>query len=298
MKYEKVLFSPKTNFSEVFSADQLWGQMVWAISDLKGSDAASDFVASFKSDPPFLISSLMIDGCFPVPIVSDTKIRDDKELEIAKYNKKCRWISLDDFKEFQKNTEFLFNTKLNLEFNNSLKGVIEVHPSISRLTNIVEEKKLFNSQYVYSNKKFCIYIKYLADDEKWKALVKEVIGYWSQIGLGGDRNVGHGQFGFEIVEINSIEKEIFEFNKGNSEMTLSKCFGPDLVPISYKLDVYTGIVGNGLSDSSLFRKKPIIEFLPGSIFAEGKGCIAEMVSTDSRVCSYGYVFPISVSLKV
>jgi hypothetical protein len=35
MKYIKLNLKSKSGFSNLFTADQIWGQMVWAISDLE-----------------------------------------------------------------------------------------------------------------------------------------------------------------------------------------------------------------------------------------------------------------------
>lgn len=296
MKYKKIIMTPKTSFSQMFSSDQLWGQMVWAISDLKGCEAASEFVEQFKTSPPFLLSSLLPDGFLPMPIVpSNKKAETPEEKERYKKIRKCKWIPISDFYSIQKDIFKLYTLKI--ENKKDPDPVVEVHASIDRATNKVKEGALYNQHYIFSEDSFCVYVKFLSSDPSWENTLEKVVQYFGKVGLGGDRNVGHGQFAFEIKDVAGKEEDIFNYFEGNSFMTLSKCFGPDLIPVSYSLEVYAGISGKGLSEASLYRKKPIIQFLPGSIFKAGEGVIAEGVSTDARVCSYGLVLPIQLKYE-
>jgi hypothetical protein len=297
MKNLKILFTPLTSFSEMFTADQLWGQMVWAISDLHGDGAAEEFVMSFKDNPPFLISDFTIHGYLPVPVLSDTKQRKASDLAIAKQNKKNRWISIQDFAIVQKNSEQFFERPIEDSGFCILKSVSEVHPTISRETGTVIDGGLFNSSYLYSEKDLCVYVRFLNEDSSWEKTVLEIIDYWKVVGLGGDRNVGHGQFEIRVSSLSAEENDVLSFCTGNAVMSISTCFGENLVPVSYKLKVYTGIVGKGDNCQGIYRKNPIIEFFPGSVFAKGNGIIAQGVHPDERICSFGLVFPLTINVK-
>lgn len=283
---KKVVLKPLTSFSEMFSADQLWGQMIWAISDLYGNDVASKAVKEFIDNPPFLLSSLLIDGYLFKPFYVD--ILGDIDSEIVKHNKKCKWLSYDDFLSLQMNPMYLSEHKISKQ-PSPLIMTNEIHASISRDSLEVLDGGLFNASYIYSDTPLCFYIYSKDLSNEWDERINRIIKYWEKIGLGGDKNIGHGQFKISVEELSYVEKSIFEFRTSSFFVSLSECSGSDFSPINYSLDVYSGVLGR--NKSGAYRKNPIIRFKAGSLFLEGKGAIVEEVGSDSA-CSYGYAFPI------
>lgn len=285
---KRIVLNPKTPFTELFSADQIWGQFVWAISDLEGEEKASEVVESYKENPPILFSSLMLDGYLIKPFYANSRI--DTSTEKGKHNKKCNWLSYEDFYFFQKNADSLSNKELDISPNSFIEQNNEIRVS---LRNDIEEKnKLVNKFYLSSKKKLVLYVD--VKNTELMSLLEEVIKYWNIVGLGGDRNIGRGQFCIALEDLSSLESDIFSYKSDGSFVSLSETFGNGVLPLEYSIDVYSGIA----SRTSKFRKKPIIRFLKGSLFSKEseKGTIIKSLDEDTSVYSYGYAFPVEVTI--
>lgn len=285
---KRIVLNPKTPFTELFSADQIWGQFVWAISDLEGEEKASEVVESYKENPPILFSSLMLDGYLIKPFYANSRI--DTSTEKGKHNKKCNWLSYEDFYFFQKNADSLSNKELDISPNSFIEQNNEIRVS---LRNDIEEKnKLVNKFYLSSKKKLVLYVD--VKNTELMSLLEEVIKYWNIVGLGGDRNIGRGQFCIALKDLSSLESDIFSYKSDGSFVSLSETFGNGVLPLEYSIDVYSGIA----SRTSKFRKKPIIRFLKGSLFSKEseKGTIIKSLDEDTSVYSYGYAFPVEVTI--
>lgn len=290
---KKIRLTPKTGFSDVFSADQLFGQFIWAISDLHGEQVASDLLAKLIEKPGLLFSACMPEGFFP--FANYLNGFADGGSELGKHNKKCKWIRIEDFSVFQKEPFKFGTTLLDLVGNQVIISSSEAHVSIDRNTLSSKEKGLYNKQYLYSDLPLCFYLS--IDDDQigfWSSYIMDVCDYWSHVGLGGDKNTGHGQFEVELLDPNAIENEVFLFDKGDAFISLSCCFGLDLNPVNYLVDVYSGIMGRGKTGSTRYRKMPIVRFLEGSLFLSGVGEIKQGTGCSNDICSYGYAFPVRV----
>jgi len=303
MKIVKLVFSPRSPFSRLMTADQLWGQMVWAVSDLDGEESAGRLVSEFKSTPPFLVSAMMPNGfmyrpCLP-PVTPDCSVPHDvqrEERQKAKSNKSMKWLSVENFAELQKNPVCI--NSISFEASPELHDRRETHVGISRLDLSAIDGQLFNVSYKSSESELVCYIKLLRDEERYLKLVERTIALWEKVNLGGDRNVGRGVFRIRLDELDASEKAVFD-RKASGFMTLCRCSGDDLVPLRYTLSVYAGIVGCGINsgnNQTYYNKKPVVGFEPGSVFSSGMGSLVCNVNTDDRVCTYSYAFPIPFDL--
>jgi CRISPR type III-A-associated RAMP protein Csm4 len=300
MKYIKINLNTKSGFSNLLAADQIWGQMVWGISDLEGKDEATKFVDSFEDTPPFILSSMMPLGYFPkimLPTLNknkDEKLSKSEEANnrrLAKSNKKMDWIPVD---LLLKNQKEISNLSL-VEIKNKPKitRVNDVRSSIDRETGIpFKEGGLFNQPFLFSENSFVIYVKILKEDDKYEKLINKLVDYFKAVGLGGDRNVGKGNFDMTISNLDKKEQQLFDYEAGNLYTTLSRCSGSDLEPLNYQINVYSGITGGSLTENKTFNKYPVVYFEPGSTFAKGQGSLIHNVHIDSKICSYGYAFPL------
>ena len=304
MEYYKIILEPQSPFSQLFTADQVWGQIIWAINYLYGEEEATNLVSLFEYDPPFLVSSMIPYGYLPNPILPPNRQncvgKNEKEVEARKKAKKIKkqeWLSLKRFSEVQNDINSIYNDEPEL-FSVDLNKITEIHATIDRLQNKTLQNGLYNSQYITSNSKFVIYLCLKRDFKFWMDKFIEILEYLEKTHLGGDRNIGRGYFKIKLKELNELETKIFECKNCNKVMTISRCFGSNIKPFSYRVSVYAGITGNnGNSNFSALNKKPIIYLENGSILDEGIGNIAHPVSRNSKICSYGYVFPIPINYK-
>ena len=303
MEYVKICMHPRSPFSNLFTADQIWGQMVWAVSAMQGEKEAETFVDEFSDAPPFLVSMMLPKGVLPIPMVKPVKPEGNDELDaqarkLLKHNKKCKWLTFEQFKAFQTDPKLL--SKIELQDSFSFSSITETHVAINRLTNAPLKGQLYNANYFSSKgSEFVIYLSFLRDEESWKNRIIEIVSYLSRIGLGGDKAVGRGIFEMELKELTKEEQEVFSVHS-NRFMTLSRCSGSNLVAMEYRVSLYTGIVGGSLSGNEgkgLFNKYPVLFFEPGSVFTSGTGCLLSDVHPDTRIKTYGYAFPVPLEYK-
>ena len=293
---KRIRLNPKTPFHGLFSADQIWGQFIWAISDMYGEEKAAETVNLYsEGKAPVLFSSCMLDGYLIKPTFASYLV--DLSNEIAKKNKKCNWLSYSDFESFQKNWEYLENKELDLSPDKFLKNIGEIHVSIprDRRVDADSDSRLYNSSYTFSDVPLIVYVD-IINDETWTEVLNELVKYWSLYGLGGDKNVGRGQFSVCIDDLSDQEKRILDYKSSNKYISISESFGRDLKPIYYSVEVYSGFIGRKSNSNESYRKKPIVRYLPGSLFLEGKGSVLKSMGENRSVFSYGLVFPIYVCL--
>lgn len=284
---KRIVLRPRTPFSSLFTADQIWGQFIWAVSDIYGKEKATETVRLYcDGNAPILFSSAMIDGYLPKPQYVNALA--DFSNEVEKSNKKCRWLTYEDFAHLQEDSRYLKGKKLGPEGNNAVDDVQEIHVSISGGT-------LYNVMYKSSDIPLVIYADII--DEEWIDLLFEVIeNHWEVIGLGGDKNTGRGQFDIYIEDLSDMERKIFGYRSDSGFISLSESFGEDLKSVFYNVEVYSGFVGRKNDMKGIYRKKPVVRYLPGSYFTEGKGTISRTVDNED-IFSYGLVFPVNMRLE-
>ena len=283
---KRIVLRPRTPFSSLFSADQIWGQFIWALSDIYGKEKASETVGLYTDGtPPVLFSSAMVDGYLPKPQYVNAFADFSKENE--KSNKKCNWLTYEDFSRLQCDSSYLKTKELKSDGNKALENVQELHVTI--LGN-----DLYNVSYKYS--KIPLVVHADVKDESWQPTLEEVIDNWKIVGLGGDRNVGRGQFDISLEDLSETEKAIFDFRDESGFVSLSESFGSDLSPVYYSVDVHAGFVGRKNEMNGVYRKKPVIRYLSGSFFKEGNGNVIRTVDGQD-IFSYGLTFPVYMKVE-
>lgn len=288
--YKKIRIEYFSPFSSIPTADQLFGQIVWGLSDIKGEDIASEFV----KNSPIRISSALPEGFFPIPIIPTKRKENVDAAELrkkVKKNKDLHWIGLEDFKLMQLGIKQLSDLDLFLS-QPSIKSVEETRVSIDRISMKAAEGQLFTDSYLCPIT-LVAYVEFLNIERFSPNNLLEILDLLSTYGLGGNKNIGRGNCKISLVELSEIENQIFSFKCDESIfMTLSKCAGNNLNPLSYKIEVYSGIVGRLYSNKGFFNKRPIALFDIGSTFYSGEGEIINNVSTDSKISTYAYAFPV------
>lgn len=305
MEYSKILMQAKSPFSGLFTADQMWGQFVWAIAHSEGADRAEEFVTEFLEKPPFLVSAMMPEGYFPIPMLPPkrtTDVKFDPEArKRTKRNKKLHWLSFSDFAKVQRDYRYLSTADLDISGSPEITEISETKVSIDRLTNSQVDGSLHTLSYLYARNPFVVYLAFPDGEKGQKERIEKILSFLSLDGLGGDRSVGRGVFSLDFCPVSKEEQALFSFDRGNAFMTLSRCFGKDLHPLYYSVTAYAGIVGGhpeGNMQTGMFNKKPIIGYEPGSVFASGSGCVVRDIHPDKRIASYGFAFPVPLSLEV
>jgi len=297
MMFKKLRISFSSPFTEIPTADQLFGQLVWAVSDIRGEAAAGALVKRFRDNPPFLISEAIPEGFLPLAVYppSDNQDKSQESRHKAKRNKKYRWIRIDSFASVQKDPRLIHE----VDFESAMpdfKSITETHVQINRIKGTAEDGILYTERYIDYRAPLVSYIK-INDANFWVDFqIDELLEYLSIIGLGGNRNVGRGSCTIILTDLAEKENEIFSF-KASSFATLSKCSGMDLLEgsIAYKIVGHAGIVGR--ASTSLFNKKPVLFFDVGSTFSSGTGEMISDIHPDKNISYYGYSFPLYLKIE-
>lgn len=298
MKYQKLVIRFTSPFTSLPSANQLFGQLVWAVSGLYGEAKASSLVEQWKENPPFFLSEAVPEGYLPVPVlpIRERATQDSATRAKAKQNKKRAWIALSDFRVLQRDTSKF--TEIVFQKGPSLQEISETHVQIDRLTGRASDGQLYTARYLSTPTPVIAYVRWNTESEALASLLQDVCAYWSQVGLGGDRNVGRGSCSVSLEALSETEMSLLSYKdtEDGPFMTLSRCSGEDLLDhaIAYRMDAYSGITGP--RNDGLFNKKPVIGFLAGSTFTSGKGCIVTDIHPDKNVCMYAYAFPLHVEV--
>lgn len=283
---KRIVLKPRTPFSSLFSADQIWGQFIWALSDIYGKEKASETVRLYTDGtPPVLFSSAMVDGYLLKPQYVNALA--DFANPYEKSNKKCNWLTYDDFSRLQCDSSYLKTKELKSDGNKALDGVEEVHVTI-------RGDDLYNVSYKCSKVPIIVYAD--LKDETYLSILESVIKYWEIIGLGGDKNIGRGQFDISLEDLSETENAIFAFRDESGFVSLSESFGSDLSPEYYSVDVHAGFVGRKNEMNGVYRKKPVIRYLSGSFFKGGKGNVIRTVD-GQNIFSYGLAFPVYMKVE-
>lgn len=295
--FKKLRISFSSPFTEIPTADQLFGQLVWAVSDIRGEAAAGALVERFKDNPPFLISEAIPEGFLPLAVYppSDSQDKSQESRHKAKRNKKYKWIKIDSFASVQKAPRLIHEIDFESVIPN-FKTITETHVQINRISGTADDGTLHTERYIDYRAPLACYIK-VNDDDFWRNFqIDELLKYLSTIGLGGNRNVGRGNCTILLADLTEKEYEIFSF-KSSSFMTLSKCAGNDLLEgsIAYKIVGHAGIVGR--ASTSLFNKKPVLFFDVGSTFTSGIGEMINDIHPDKNISYYGYSFPLYLKIE-
>lgn len=291
--FKKIRIEYVSPFKAIPTADQLFGHIVWAISDIYGEEAASKFVEQV----PVRISSALPEGFFPIPVLPSKRKENDDAIDQrnkAKRNKDLHWISLMDFSFLQSGVRSLSDLDLS-SCQPIIKTIEETRVSIDRTTMKASDGQLYSEEYLYPMT-LAFYADFIDEDKFPVNAMKEVLKVISINGIGGNRNIGRGQCKLTIEELSDLENKIFNFTSDSSSfMTLSKCAGMNLDPISYRIEVFSGIVGRTYEGQGFYNKRPIALYDIGSTFFSGEGGMFNEMSTDPKVSTYAYAFPVRIN---
>ncbi len=302
MKQYKFVLKPLSFYSDIFSADTIFGTVCWYIRYIYGEETLVSMLNDFRHKVPFIISSFIPQGYIARPQFYFTLKDTIAEIEKSKKLKSIQWLPIELFQKYQKdyNQDTLINELLSKD--NSIK-VIEMRQiditrnSINRNTGMVLEGILFTDSYYYNDIYYTVYVTEF--DESYSDMFKEAFITACSIGLGSDISSGKGVFDVSIKELNETEKKVFGY-QGKYFVTLSECAGANIEPVCYTTITKYGKLGGqfsqtGVNGRLLFNKKPIVLYKIGSTFSttdDTYGVLLNNVHTDPRIVQYAYAYPV------
>lgn len=305
MEQFKFVLKPLSLYSDIFSADTIFGTACWYVRYIYGEDALVSMLKDFDHHPPFIISSCIPQGYIPRPQFITTLKDNIQDIEKSKKLKSLQWLPVELFRKYQKNynqdslLEELFQDGDASEKMNGpeTKQIDITRNSINRNTGMVREGVLFTDSYYYDDVHYTVYVTEF--DESYSSIFKEAFIAACTIGFGSDISTGKGVFDVSIQDLDGMEKEIFGY-RGKYYVSLSECAGSNMEPVMYGTITKYGKLGGlfsqvGINGKLLFNKKPLVVYKAGSTFftTDGiAGSLLKNVHTDPRIVQYAYAYPV------
>ncbi|MEJ5362115.1 MAG: hypothetical protein WHV26_08630 [Spirochaetota bacterium] len=296
----KFVLKPLSFYSDVYSADTIFGTVCWYIRYLYGEDTLISLLNEFNDDVPFIISSFIPEGYIPKPLLPFQLKDSVKEIEIDKQFKSVKWIPIELFKKYQANyNQDAISKELNVGMSKTFNPdrIDITRNSINRMTGMVREGMLFTESYYYEDISYNVYVTEF--NSKYSDIFKKSFSVACSVGFGGDPSTGKGLFDVKLQELNEVEKNIFDY-QSNYFVTLSECAGSNLDPLCYTTMTKYGKLGGefsqkGINGRLLFNKKPIVLYEIGSSFKKsdnGFGVMLKNIHTDTRIVQYAFAYPV------
>jgi CRISPR-associated protein Csm4 len=300
-----------SGFITPWQADTLFGHFCWAAERHDGFrhfQGASGLIDLFRTgDPPFILSNGFPAGLLPAPITLRRLYQpethdeiDCKRYDLLKRAKKREYLSIEQFKVFQKGGI--------PELESDRKGFIPsttLHNQINRLSNTTgNQGSLFELDEQFApHGKVQIYAKVTAGFEDDLRRLLELV---AREGYGSKKSTGKGACvlegfqpfnGFDLPGRTNIPDGAM-----SGFVTLSH-FVPaqdDPTDGAYKMTIKYGKLGEEKTYCGQPFKKPLIMLKPGAVFRTSQvkpfyGRLVENVAyADSSVVQYGFAFPVPV----
>lgn len=334
---KKLSFVQKTGLLTDLHSDTIFGHFCWRLLHGEGIDTLRSFLEEFYSNnttPIFTVSNAfpgIKDKIFlPFPLLKLSYLKESNEA------KKDYIVNFLKFKEFKKISSIPisdFNLLLSGNTSNFVDSILDkiesqdespsfVHDlrtrvKISRETFSSEEGLLFSQesrsisgthdQIKNGEIRWNVFIKVLnkekfeCDEFKCEKYLKEVFS----LGFGKKKNIGYGEF----VDIKWDNFDSFEQPEAGSNgfITLGNYLpaaGDGLKNMRYKQFLKYPKLGEEFSKSDDPFKKPIVFFLPGSVFYTDKvggyygRCTnpGDISSSKVEVIQNGYAFSLRANL--
>lgn len=297
------------NVNERVTSDTFFSALINAMSIVYSKEKVTEFVNTFKEQPPFLISSLYLyrnDKYFlPRPMDESYipgEIRKDKGKEI----KKLKWLDPAGFKKWVSGIP-LFED--DLEAFVSLQQVyrdafkVEIRPRVS-LDRITQSSNIYHCGYVYFRERAGLYGFVAFDESSTMELFRKLLITLGETGLGGEKTYGCGLF--ELVSMEKVSGVFEEILLHDSKTyTLLSLYHPseqEIPDIKNALIAYDVVRGKGWVTSGRYalplKRKSVGFFTEGSVLSKlPGGCLVD-VKPDAfpldalhhGVYRYGYAF--------
>lgn len=307
-----IYINPASNFPNLHS-DKIFGAILSTMNDLfpsKIEEVIDDFN---NGNPPFLISS-----AFPFIKIGDRKIRfypkiivNEKKFEVEDANaikdfKNVKFFQeeiffsilnnnltineiLNNYDNFFQKGKLLLKEDLNIKdcfLNNTIN-----HRSVNRLNNSFN---IFQYEGVKYSDQSGLFFNIFFYNEEYKQIILSIFRLLKDRGFGKHVSIGHGQFTYEIEDI-----DIFDFDEYNANsnkdyfVTLSR-FIPNDVDIKFidRNSAYELGFKRGFSRLGTIRNQ-VRFFNEGSTFLNHGKYYGQLVNTGKNSVEYGFAFPLN-----
>jgi len=266
------------NVSERINSDTLFSALINAYKEMDGLDNVSKFIALFKNNPPFIISSLYLytrnHFFLPKPLY-DNHIGSNLRREFGKELKKLKWLNIDGFIKWQRSEINAKDIEEMIEIQNIYKEafITDIRPRVTIDRN-TEQSTLYHSGYLYFKEEAGLYGFVSFNDNSYIGLFKELLQFLGTLGLGGERTYGCGTF--EVIYFEKVSDSFMKILYENQNFyILLSLYHPSKAEISFLKDnalSYDFIRKRGWITSGRyslpFKRKSLGFFTEGSVFKD------------------------------
>lgn len=324
---------------EVAHADTLFGALCLGLRELEGPRQLEEFLAAFPSDdhpdrhPPLLLSSAFpyarLEGdsivrLYPrprLPLPGTVSVERDrqnqKQLRRIQFVSEARfhawvqgepvgqpddesllhgetvWVTAEEKEQLVAQAGGDDNTRL---------WVIERAPRVT-LDRATNASQLFHAGRVYFQPRGGLWCAIRWLDEEWQPVVERVLEVLGEVGIGGERSAGHGQFTWKKSllldlpdDVGSLRVTLALYHPTRSEVAAGVLDGE--AP-SYQLLMRRGRIGS--LESAGARHRAVRMLAEGSVFRAEEGethgglvNVTPQGFTAHPVYRYGLAFPVGV----
>lgn len=320
-KLELELLSP---IITPLQADTIWGHLCWAIKYLKGESALVDFIKSYDSGCPLLVSNGLPSGYLPRPVCNPIKRKESHgfiEERVGK-NRKDQLRGLTALKRIKKYSIIPADILESLSEGYSEKKLFSIlwdhrggyddapvteivaHNTINRISDTVLERGGFYMQDETRFGKGACFTVFLKTEILSREELERLWDFVSKSGFGKDKSTGKGHF-----LVKSFEEFSFPKRKADTVMSLSNYIpSGDGEKGCYEIFTKYGKLGGdyAMGAEEVFYnpyKKPLIMLKAGSTFPlvgtrkEFYGSIIDDVHQNINIKHYGYAFPYFINIS-
>jgi CRISPR-associated protein Csm4 len=267
MKLYRFRIKLLSSYITPWQSDTIMGSLCWEIRQVFGDLVLADFLdRCLKGSFPFVVSSCFPGDFLPRPLVgysapgSLPKSKKERMASFAenRLTKKAEYVSIDEF------NAIISGKPVTIGFRQV--GPVSVgvmHNSISRLNNVVITGSLFEEQENFNPDPYLSL--YALIEDGWLERFSELLASLARRGFGRRSSVGKGAF-------EAGPPELFDAVAAPSDpnaVVLLSNYVPaagDPLEGQYRTLVKYGKLGNEFSSLDNPFKKPLLMFIPGSIF--------------------------------
>jgi len=297
------------NVNERVSSDTLFSALINAMSVVYSKEKVTEFVNSFKQQPPFLVSSLFLykgDICFLPRPMDESHIPAELRKGKGKEIKKIKWLDTAGFKKWISGIplrEDNLNALVSLQqaYRDAFK--VEIRPRVS-LDRVTQTSNIYHCGYVYFQDRAGLYGFVAFNDFSTVEPFRKLLITLGETGLGGERTYGCGLFELVSLEkVSGVFEEILLLDV--KTYTLLSLYHPseqEMTGIGNALIAYDVVRKKGWITTGRYalplKRKSIGFFTEGSVLSRRPGgCLVDVtpegVPLDTlhhSVYRYGYAF--------
>jgi len=301
--------------SEVVHSDTLFGALCWAWASLYGRKNLEGLLNSFSKKPPFLLSSCFIYGedtfFLPKPQTSPPGFEDPATREeYGKIVKEMNYLPREIFRRWAWREKINYESieLIRSDYGKSYERFLVPRVALDRATS---SSQIFYCGVVRYRENCGLFCLIKVEDSSWEEKLHAAFTLLGEMGLGGERTNGFGQFELLWEDADEEWERLLSFS-GDSYCCLS-IFHPEnletleelIEGASYSLLERRGWFSSPFSKRQ-YKRKSVVMFAEGSVFTRPiTGHLVDVTpeiwkkeeQNPHPIYRYGYAFTVPIKQK-